>query len=188
MFSRYSNLFDDCPIIAAVKDEAGLESCLQSESRIVFVLFGNLCNIEEIVKRIKQADKTAIVHIDLITGLAAKEVAVDYISRHTEADGIISTKPALIKRAQELSLIAIQRFFLIDSIAFENIIKQMETCRPDFVEVLPGTMPKIIRRLCTMISAPVIAGGLITDKEDIIAALNSGAVAISTTNQSVWFM
>ena len=29
---------------------------------------------------------------------------------------------------------------------------------------------------------------LITDKEDIMAALGAGAVSISTTNQSVWFM
>ncbi len=186
--NRYASLFDDCPIIAAIKDDEGLESCLQSESRIIFVLFGTLCSITDIVERIKRAGKTAIVHIDLIAGLAAKEVAVDYIKQHTKADGIISTKPALIKRAQELSLIAIQRFFLIDSIAFENIIKQMETCRPDFIEILPGTMPKIIRRLCGMISTPVIAGGLINDKEDIISALNNGAVAISTTNRSVWFM
>ena len=35
---------------------------------------------------------------------------------------------------------------------------------------------------------PVIAGGLITDKEDIMDALGAGAVSISTTNQSVWFM
>ncbi len=186
--NRYASLFDDCPIIAAVKDDEGLESCLQSESRIIFVLFGTLCSITDIVERIKRAEKTAIVHIDLIAGLAAKEVAVDFIKQHTKADGIISTKPALIKRAQELSLISIQRFFLIDSIAFENIIKQMETCRPDFIEVLPGTMPKIIRQLCGMINTPVIAGGLINDKEDIISALNSGAVAISTTNRSVWFM
>ena len=35
---------------------------------------------------------------------------------------------------------------------------------------------------------PVIAGGLISDKEDVIEALDAGAISVSTTNQDVWFM
>ena len=35
---------------------------------------------------------------------------------------------------------------------------------------------------------PVIAGGLISDKEDIIAALDAGAAAISSTNPAIWFL
>ena len=32
----------------------------------------------------------------------------------------------------------------------------------------------------------MIAGGLITEKEDVIAALSAGAIAVSSTNQDVW--
>ena len=39
-----------------------------------------------------------------------------------------------------------------------------------------------------MSTVPVIAGGLITDREDIMGALGAGAISISTTNQKVWFM
>ena len=35
---------------------------------------------------------------------------------------------------------------------------------------------------------PVIAGGLIIDKEDVMGALAAGAVSVSTTNQDVWKM
>lgn len=56
------------------------------------------------------------------------------------------------------------------------------------IEVLPGVMPKVLGRICKESRIPVIAGGLISDKEDIMAALNAGAVSISTTNQQVWFM
>ena len=41
--------------------------------------------------------KRQMVHVDLITGLSGKEVAVDFIKNNTLADGIISTKPALIR-------------------------------------------------------------------------------------------
>ena len=35
---------------------------------------------------------------------------------------------------------------------------------------------------------PIIAGGLISEKEDVINALDAGAIAISSTNQQVWNM
>jgi glycerol uptake operon antiterminator len=59
---------------------------------------------------------------------------------------------------------------------------------PDYVEILPGVMPKVIKRINNLIHVPVIAGGLIADKEDVLAALSAGAVSISTTNEAVWFM
>ena len=58
----------------------------------------------------------------------------------------------------------------------------------DLIEVLPGLMPKIIRRVAQLTGKPVIAGGLISDKEDVTAALSAGAVAVSTTNPAVWRM
>ncbi|MDD3170042.1 MAG: glycerol-3-phosphate responsive antiterminator, partial [Eubacteriales bacterium] len=46
----------------------------------------------------------------------------------------------------------------------------------------------IIQNLVNSIEKPIIAGGLITDKEDIVNALNAGAIAISSTIHSTWFM
>ena len=85
-------------------------------------------------------------------------------------------------------MFAVMRFFVIDSIAFDSIQKQTENVRPDMIEILPGVMPKVIKKICSQSRVPVIAGGLISDKEDIMAALGAGAVSISTTNQKVWFM
>lgn len=180
--------FEDCPVIAAIKDDEGLKKCLNSDIRIVFVLYGDICNISQIVSRLKNAGKIVIIHIDLIAGLSTKEIVVTYIRSVTHADGIISTRPAVVRQAKEEGMFTIMRFFVIDSIAFENIKKQTETVRPDMIEVLPGVMPKVIKKICRESRVPVIAGGLITDKEDIMAALLAGAVSISTTNQKVWFM
>lgn len=180
--------FEDCPVVAAIKDEDGLNRCLSSDIQIVFVLYGDICNIGGIVERLKEAGKTVLIHIDLIGGLSSREIAVTFLHNTTSADGIISTKPGIIKQARELGMFAIMRFFVIDSIAFESIKRQTENVRPDMIEVLPGVMPKVISRICAGTRTPVIAGGLIADKEDIMAALGAGAVSISTTNQQVWFM
>lgn len=184
----FKEILEDCPVIAAVKDEEGLRESLNSESQIIFLLFGDICAISRYTDMVKQAGKLVFVHMDLINGLSNKEVAVDFIKGNTCADGIISTKPQLIKRAKELKLFAILRIFVIDSMAFGNIERQCASLMPDAVEILPGLMPKIIKKLCSTVSVPIIAGGLISDKEDVMNALEAGAIAISVTNQKVWFM
>ena len=176
------------PIIAAVKDEERLKTCLTSDCAAVFLLFGNICNIGGLVEQVKQAGKLAFVHMEFIDGLATREISVSFIRKFTQADGILSTKPALIRHAKELGLTAVQRFFLIDSIAFDNVQKQMAGGCADYVEVLPAVMPKILRGICRATSTPVIASGMITDKEDVLTALDCGAAAVSSTNPKVWFM
>ncbi len=169
------------PVIAAVKSDAGLQAAV--------VLYGDVCTIPEILEKIKAAGKKAMVHIDLIAGLSAKEISVEFIARQTRADGIITTKPALVRRAKELGIFAVLRFFVIDSLALkniENLEMQCGTSRPDFIEVLPGVMPKVLGRIAKVSRIPMIAGGLITEKEDVIAALSAGAIAVSSTNQDVW--
>ena len=188
MNKKFMELMEESPIIAAVKDYGGLTRCLESESRIVFVLFGDILSIAGIVNTIKESGRIAIIHIDLINGLSSKEIAIDFIKNHTLADGIISTKQAMIKHARELGLFTVFRFFVIDSMAFDNIKKQSDSVKPDFIEILPGVIPKVIRKITGMTSVPVIAGGLISDKEDVMAALSAGAISISSTNTEVWFM
>lgn len=184
--NRFAQQVENCTIITAIKDEVGLERCLSVESTIVFVLFGDVCTIGEIVKKLHNHGKTAIVHIDLINGLSLKEVSVDYLKNVVCADGIISTKPGLIKYAKELGMYTVLRFFVIDSMALANIYKQCNQVHPDCIEVLPGVMPKVIRKITTTERTPVIAGGLICDKEDVCQALDAGAIAVSSSNQQVW--
>ena len=159
MGREFWNAVEENPIIAAVKSMDDLEQCCKLEDiRVVFILFGDICSIGDIVKKIKAAGKIAMVHVDLIGGLSPREIAVEYLKNNTDADGIITTKPSLIKKAKELSLYTVLRYFLLDSMAYENILTQQHTVRPDFIEVLPGAMPKVIQKLCSEIKVPVIAG------------------------------
>lgn len=77
-------LLEESPIIAAVKSQEGLEHSLKSECKVVFVLFGTICDIDAIVAKIKAAGKIAIVHVDMIQGLSTKKVAVDFIAHNTK--------------------------------------------------------------------------------------------------------
>ncbi len=184
--NRVSELLRDNPIIAAIKDEAGLASLSETDCSVVFILYGNIISIPDIVHRIKALGKTAFVHMDLIDGMAAKEVAVEYIATNTEADGIISTKVPIVNAAHAHGLLTVHRFFVLDSKSLAGIDRQLLTSEADSIEILPGVMPKVIRRICASTEKPVIAGGLICDKEDVMNAIAAGACGISTSNPSVW--
>jgi glycerol-3-phosphate responsive antiterminator len=186
MKKNLSDILADSPVIAAVKDEKGLTKALLSECSMIFILYGNICNISDIVEKVDRASKIAIVHADLVNGLSMKEIAVDYIRNNTKAQGIISTKPLLVKRAKELDLIAIQRTFVIDSIAYNNMMKQIKEYEPDAVEILPGVMPSVTADVREAVDLPIIASGLLRSKKDVVAALDAGADAVSTTAEYLW--
>ncbi len=181
-------LLADGPVIASVKDDAGLAAALESDVAVIFLLYGDVLTIRDLVARAHGAGKVVFVHLDLVDGLAAREISVDFIARNTGADGVVSTRAALTRRAKELGLMSVQRFFLLDSMAVKNIERYLGQDVSDLIEVLPGLMPKIIRRVRQVTGKPVIAGGLITDKEDVTGALGAGAVAVSTTDPAVWAM
>lgn len=179
---------DDQPIITAIKNPQGLKNCISCEGKVVFVLYGTINNIPNIIETLKDAGKIVFVHIDLIEGLSPREAAVDYLWQNTKADGIISTKPTLIRSAKACGFLTVQRFFVLDSLALESIRKTDTPDSADLIEILPGLMPKIISMLTHELNKPIIAGGLISTKEDVITALGAGATAISSTNQDIWFM
>lgn len=189
MDQKIYDILEANPVIAAVKNIEDLEKCAAStDIKVVFILYGDICSIPDIVATVKDAGQMAVVHIDLIAGLGAKEIAADYIRTNTQADGIISTKPSLVRRAKELGMFTVLRYFLIDSMALENISVQQSSVKPDVIEVLPGLMPDVIRSICRYSRVPVIAGGLIRDKKSVLDALAAGAVCVSSTNHNVWKM
>lgn len=181
-----SKLLLDFPVICAIKSFKDLELSLHCEGEIVFVLFGDVLSVAEIVTRIKAAGKAAFVHMDLIEGLASRDIAVDYIARSTDADGVISTKAGILRRAKALGLLTVQRFFVLDSIALVNLEKQIPFENADAIEILPGVIPKIIKRVVGFSPKPVIASGLINDKDDVMSALGAGAMSVSSTNPATW--
>ena len=175
------------PVIPGVKNDEWLESAIKSDREIVYVLYGNICNIQDIVRKLKAAGKFVVVHIDLITGLSSKDICVDFIKKFTEADGIISTKAHLIKRANEVGLFTIQRFFMIDQLTYDNIKRNVRDTDPDVVEMMPAGLEKMIRYAIEEVeSKPLIASGLVLDQSDVTKALAAGAIAVSTTNRKVW--
>ena len=81
MRHKLIELLEQSPVIPAVKDEDALRQALNCESRAVFLLGGNLLRIGQWIASTHEAGKQAIVHLDLVGGLAPKEVAVDWLQQ-----------------------------------------------------------------------------------------------------------
>lgn len=174
------------PIIAAIKDEENLRAAINSPCKIIFILYGDICNIGDITEEIFASGRMPIVHMDLIGGLSGSEYAVRYIVKNTKAVGVISTKSNLLKKAREEGLITVQRAFIIDSMSLNNILYHIRHGYADFIEILPGVLPKAIRTISASSDIPIIGGGLVSDKEDVRTILEAGAIAVSSSNKSLW--
>jgi glycerol uptake operon antiterminator len=101
-------------------------------------------------------------------------------------DGIISTRTNIIKMAKEEGVFSIQRFFILDSHSIDTTLESLKSSKADMIEIMPGIIPKIIKRLKESVDIPIIAGGLIETKEEIKEILKSGAFAISTGKEELW--
>ena len=178
-------LLERTPVIPAVKEPETLDRALCHDGAAVFLLCGDILNIGELVDRVHRAGKQAVIHADLIAGMAPKEIAVDYL-RRCGADGIISTRPHLIRRGRELGMLTVLRVFAIDSKAVSNLGRETEGGMPDVIEILPGTLCKVLHRLSRELPVPLIAGGLLSDKADVMAALGAGALCVSASDESLW--
>ena len=181
-------LLYDSPVIAAVKDDSGLQLALESACQVVFLLYGSIVTIDSLVQQVRAHNKVCFVHIDLVDGLSNREIAVDGLYKLCQPDGIISTKASQIRRAQQLGMFGVQRVFLLDSMSLENMLEQMDSVRADFIEVLPGVMPIVIEEIAGRCRVPLIAGGLIRNKKEVIQAIDAGVIAVSTSCRDVWEM
>lgn len=188
MSDKLAAILQDNPIIASVIDEPALEAVFASDCAVVFLRHGSVLTIGAIIARLKTAGKLVFVDVDLIDGFASKEVVISYISTLTDADGILSSKAYMVKAAKAIGLVAIHRFFLLDSMAYRNLPKQVRLSGADAVQIQPGCMPRVISWIRADVTLPIIAGGLVCDKEDIVAAIGAGASAIASSNRDVWAM
>lgn len=172
-------------IIAAVRSEEELNNALDAKVEIVFMLAPNIRDIKEQVERVHKSGKKLFVHIDLAEGIGKDEYGIEFV-REQGVDGLISTRSNLIKLARRSGMFTVQRFFIVDSHSVYTTIESVKASKPDMIEVMPGTVPKIIAKLKKELDMPIVAGGLIETEEEVNEVISGGATAISTGKRELW--
>lgn len=176
---------EENPMIAAC-NENKISLVKEASIDVVFLLNANIFNLKKDVSELKEAGKFVFVHVDLLDGFSKDKYAIKYIAEYIKPDGIISTKSNIIKIAKSLGFLTIQRLFIPDSQSFDTGLNNINTTKPDAIEIMPGIIPSLIQDMSKKVSLPIIAGGLVNSKEQVIQSLKAGAYAVSTSNNSLW--
>ncbi len=174
------------PVVPAIRENTNIQRVLESKASSVFLLTGDITDLKKVIEILHRASKYVFVHLDLIKGLGKDDAAVRYLRTEVKADGLITTKGNLIDIARKLELIPIQRIFLLDSQSVETGISQVRAHQPEYIEVLPGLLPEVIKSIREQIKIPIITGGLVKTADQVKQALNAGALAVSTSEESLW--
>jgi len=172
-------------VIAAVRTREELISAASSDVKIIFDLSPNILTIEENVNIAHKANKKFFIHIDLAEGIGKDKSGIEYVKK-LGVDGVISTRTGIIKLARELGIFTVQRFFIVDSHSIETTIESIKTSKPQMIEVMPGSVLKVISRLKEVLEIPIIAGGLIESENEAVNIIKSGASAVSTGKTHLW--
>ena len=174
-------------VIAAVRTDKELMAAIKSNTDTIFMLAPNIQDIKRQIDAVHTSGKRIFVHIDLAEGIGKDEYGIRFI-KEQGADGIISTRSSIIKLAKKEKIPAVQRFFAVDSKSVATAIDTAKSTKADMIEIMPGTLTKVIQKLKSELDVPVVAGGLIETAEEIKSALASGAIAVSTGKSDFWGM
>ncbi|MGD0265659.1 MAG: glycerol-3-phosphate responsive antiterminator [Candidatus Methylomirabilota bacterium] len=176
------------PVIAGLRDSAQVEAAIRHGVGVLFILGEDIFALQNSVTKAHAERRLIFAHMDLIKGVGRDEAGVRFLAKHVGVDGILTTRSNLISPAKREGLIAVQRLFVLDSESMAAGLPTVEKAAPDAVEVLPGViLPTIAQELAARGALPpLIAGGLIRTATQVEAVLAAGAVAVSTSQVSLW--
>lgn len=175
-------------VIPAVRYLKDFDRLLTSDFTYIVLLESHLAQLPSLVRTAKERGKKLILHADLVQGLKHDESGAQFLCQLIKPAGLISTHSSVITTAKKSGLIAVQRIFLIDSHSLETSFRVLKSAKPDYIEVLPGIMPDVIREVKRATELSILAGGFVRTKEDVAAVLNAGAAAVTTSHRDLWNM
>lgn len=179
------DILDFGAVIPAVRNDAEFDEAIKSNASVIFDLNPDIITITRKIKKAHEASKKLFVHIDLAAGIGKDESGIKFL-KALNVDGIISTRINIIRLARENNVFCVQRFFAVDSKSIDTTASAIKTAKPDMIEIMPGILFKVIKRLKTIIDTPIIAGGLIDCEAEVSEALSCGADSVSSGNKMLW--
>lgn len=177
---------DGNPIIAAVRTREDFLEAVRAPVETIFLVNSSILTLGETIARARESGKKLYAHMDFADGVGKDRAGLEFLAG-LGADGIISTRANIVKLAREVGLMTVQRFFIVDSHSVGTAAESIRASKPDTIEIMPGVLPRTIASFREKVKMPIIAGGLIETKADIIAAIGAGASAVSTAKKTLWF-
>ena len=189
MHEPISSLLQRSAIIPAIRGPEYIQRALASPSVIVWLLYGTPLTLPDIVRQVRSAGKLPVANLDLLTGFAQDSDGIDLLAAEGIA-GVVSTRQSVLRAARAQGMIAVQRTFVVDSIAVGNIVRALQHFLPDAVELLPAAAAPLC--VATLRKAqpqlPIIATGLITTMRQVDDLIRCGVSSAATSDVSLWVL
>jgi glycerol uptake operon antiterminator len=184
-----SSVLNRSRIIPAIRGPEYINAAIASPSAIVWLLYGTPLTLPEIVRQVRSAGKLPIANLDLLTGFAHDADGIALLAAEGVA-GVVSTRQSVLRAARAQGIIAVQRTFVVDSIAVGNITRALQHFLPDAVELLPAAAaPLCVSALhAAQPTLPVIATGLVTSMRQVDDLIRCGVSSVATSDISLWVL
>jgi glycerol uptake operon antiterminator len=174
------------PCGAAIKSGGDLDAALRSSAGAIFLLRGDGLELAPVVRRVHDAGKVAVVHVDLVDGVASDMAGVRWLAR-CGADAVISSHGQAVRAVRAEGLIAIQRLLCVSEMAVDLGLAAVARSQPHLVELLPGAiLPSVADLVLPHLTVPLLAGGFVRDVDDVRRVMAAGAVAVTTSERTLW--
>ena len=175
------------PVAAAVKSNEDMQTALESDALLLFMLKGDAFQIAPLVAQAHKQGKGIVVHIDLVGGIGKDRAGIQYLHQ-IGVDAVITSRSQLVAAGRAEGLVMIQRLLLVDDSALETGVRTIARAAPDFIEVLPGIVfPEVAAVLQQLLPGPFIAGGFIRDTDEVARIQAAGAVLSSSSTYELWY-
>ena len=183
----FSSYIEQGAVVPAPRNEKSFKCALQStKSATIILLFGTINSLPDLLKRASDHHKKLFVHFDLLDGIGKDKEGLKLL-KTIGVQGIITTKPTIVRYALDEEIDVIQRLFLVDSESIKTGIQFLKKHKPLALEILPASIPRhAIEQLKSEIRVPILGGGLVCTPEDVQAGLEKGLYALSTSEESLW--
>jgi glycerol uptake operon antiterminator len=176
----------DQTVIPAARSGKDFEFLMKTDFEFVVLLDVYIAQLVYLRRMARDHGKKLLLHADLVQGLRNDEAGAQFLCQVIKPAGLISTHSNVVLTAKKHGLISIQRVFLLDSHSLETSYRIINASDPDYIEVLPGVMPEVIREISDRARRPVLAGGFIRSVEDVNRVLQSGASGVTTSSRQIW--
>ena len=149
-------LLERTPVIPAVKEPETLDLACHCDGAAVFLLCGDILNIAGLVDKDCTGREAGGGYGESGGGTGPRRLPWT-ICAPAEPTGSSPPDPHH-PPGRELGMLTVLRVFAIDSKAVSNLGKETGMGMPDLIEVLPGTIYRVIARLSRELPVPLIAG------------------------------
>ncbi|PZX21979.1 Transcriptional regulator GlpP family [Cupriavidus taiwanensis] len=173
------------PVIGTLYGVDQIDAILESVAEVCIVANVELRKLQRVIATLAGAGKYVIVNIDSCEGLSQDKGGVEYLA-DIGVTSLVSTRVATIQRANRAGMVTMQKVFVTDRSTWPRSVKALEQSDPNLVQLMPAPMLSHLPEADRKALPPIVTSGFVCNRDDIRAALAHGAVAVSTSDRTLW--